>query len=460
MKQIRILYYYEWLHFRAEKSLLLFTMLLLLCGFYGIYAGTAEISRQRTRLAQLDGLYQENISEMKTKFPGDADAGDIGYYHSTFATNTPDNWAALSVGQRDANPSYLKLRLLAVQNQLYSSENTNPNKLATGIFDLSFVFVFLMPLFIIATGFNIFSSEKEQGTLSIMLSQPLSLFTLLFSKLLFRFTLVLALILVLSAAGWLWSRAVFDQRSLAWLAAIILYSLFWFSVVLCLVLLKKSSAFNAVSLLGIWLVLTIILPVLINVITEIRKPVSEGLQLSLKQREEVHGGWDRPREETMQHFFKSYPQYRNTSSVAGNFKWKWYFAFQELGDQSVEPLYQQYHTKLKERQSFASRLSVVSAPAILQEILNGITGTDLKQHLDFVASAKTYHNQLKDFYYPFLYQDKAFTHTDFSKEPQHNFKPASDWQRVNSGILTLLFSNVVMVLLALTISFKTKLVND
>jgi len=460
MKQIPILFYYEWLHFKAEKSLLLFSALLLLCGFYGIYSGTAEISRQRDKLAQLDGIYQDNISEMKTKYPGDADAGDIGYYHSAFSKNNPDNWAALSVGQRDANPSYLKIRLLAVQNQLYSSENTNPDKLATGSFDLSFVFVFLMPLFIIATGFNIFSAEKEQGTLSIMLSQPLSLFSLLFSKLLFRFTLVLVLIFILSIAGWLWSNAVADLRGLAWLAAIILYSIFWFGVVLCMVLLKKSSAFNAVSLLGIWLLLTIILPVLINVTAEISKPVSEGLALSLKQREEVHAGWDRPKEETMKRFFKTYPQYSNTSSVGGKFKWKWYFAFQELGDQSVEKLYHQYNARLSDRQHFASTFSVISAPAMLQEVLNGIAGTELKQQLEFVARTKAYHNRLKEFYYPFLYNEKPFTHADFSKEPQHVFTAGSDWQRVSSGLLTLFFSTVVIVLLTLIISSNNKLIND
>ena len=39
--------------------------------------------------------------------------------------------------------------MLALQNQLYNSENTNPNQLAIGSFDLAFVFVFLLPLLII-----------------------------------------------------------------------------------------------------------------------------------------------------------------------------------------------------------------------------------------------------------------------------------------------------------------------
>lgn len=71
---------------------------------------------------------------------------------------------------------------------------------------------------------------------------------------------------------------------------------------------------------------------LINVIAHTAIPVTEGLQLTLKQREEVHAGWDRPKDQTMKLFFALYPQYQNTSKTEEYFKWKWYYAFQELGD--------------------------------------------------------------------------------------------------------------------------------
>lgn len=456
MKQIRILFYYEWLNFRAEKSLLLFTLLMLVCGFYGIFSGSAAMDTQRLKIENLNGLYSENIAEMKAKYPGNADAGDIGYYHSAFSKNHPDSWAALAVGQRDVNAAYLKIRLLAVQAQLYNSENTNPNKLAGGSFDLSFVFVFLLPLFIIAISFNILSTEKEKGTLRLLLAQPLSLSRVLLAKLLFRFTLILGLILSLSLIGILWSHAEPDQRILLWLLSVILYSLFWLGVVCCIAVFHKSSSFNAITLLGIWLLLTIIFPVLINVLAEVKKPVAEGLQLSLKQRDEVHAGWDRPKAETMKRFFVSYPQFSHTSTVEGKFKWKWYFAFQELGDQSVEQLYQDYMRKMMGRQDFSASLSVLSAPAVLQQILTGMAGTDLKQQLAFVDNTKVYHHRLKDFYYPFLYEDKAFTHADFDQEPQHSFRAKPDWQRVNWGLLILLISNVIVLSAALIIYQSAK----
>ncbi|GGC55505.1 ABC transporter permease [Pedobacter quisquiliarum] len=454
MKQLRILLHFEWLNFKTEKSLVAFCLLMLLSGFYGIFSGHYELKKQRNKIAGLEQIYQANIREMGEKFPDSADAGDIGYYHSAFAKNHPDNWAALAIGQRDVSPAYLKIRLLAVQNQLYNSENTNPLKLATGSFDLSFVMVFLLPLFIIAISFNLLSAEKEQGTLRLLLAQPLKLSTLFLAKIIFRFLLIAAMVILLSITALLWTGAAPDLRALYWLLAILLYAIFWLGTSCAIAALQRSSAFNAISLLGVWLMLAVIAPVLINAATDISKPVQEGLQLTMVQREAVHGGWDKPKAETMDRFFKHYPQYSNTGSVEGAFKWKWYYAFQELGDRSVETLYKAYRQKMLDRLSLASNLSVVSPPAKLQEVLNGIAGTELQQHLDFIAGTKAYHDRLKAFYYPYLYQDRAFQHADFAKEPQYSFTAAPDYTKSASGILVLLAANVLVSLLAIFM-FKT-----
>ncbi len=454
-KALKTLLYTEWLNFKTEKSLLLFALLILLAGGYGIYSGRAEIQRQRANISHLDTLYQDNIAELKAKYPDTADAGDIGYYHAVFATHMPDSWAALSVGQRDANPYYLKLRLVAVHNQLYSSENTNPDKLATGSFDLAFVLVFLLPLFIIAICFNLFSAEKERGTLALVLSQPISLSTFLLGKLLFRFGLVVLLVALLIAAGVLFTGAQADGRVLIWLSATTLYSMFWFGVCYAFIVLKKSSAFNAICLLGVWLLLTIIAPAVINVVSQISQPVTEGMALTLKQREEVHAGWDKPKDETFKRFFAHYPQYRNTSPVTGRFAWKWYFAFQELGDRSVESLYQTYLSKLQSRAELANRLCMVSAPATLQVLLNAAGGTDLQSHLGFVQSARQFHHRLKAYYYPFLFTDKPFLHADYDGEPRHIYQARSDAAAINMAMLTLLAITIIVFVIATIIQCFT-----
>jgi len=457
MKQLKSLLYFEWLNFKAEKGLVIFSILMILAGAYGIFTGHAEIQKQNAQISNLSTLYTDNVRELKKQFPADADAGDVAYYHSYFAKHLPDGWASLSVGQRDVNPSYLKIRLLALQGQLYNSENTNPNQLAVGSFDLAFVFVFLLPLFIIAISFNLLSADKENGTLTMVLSQPISLARFCFSKLLFRFLLILVVIALLLAAGIMWSGAVADIRVLFWFIAIILYSLFWFGVVCCIVVLNKSSAFNAVSLIGIWLVLTIIFPTTINILAEYNKPVPDGMEITMKQRDEVHKGWDRPKDETMQRFFLSYPQHKNTAPIVGRFQWKWYFAFQELGDQSVAKQSIIYVKKLQERENYTSTWSIISTPAAFQKMLNASAATDLQQHLDFLASVGQFHEELKAYYYPFLFQDKSWSHLDYQQEPHHSFQAKPDQKAMLSGMFVLLLTTILVYLLAfITLQFSNK----
>lgn len=460
MKQFRTLIYFEWLNFRSERSMLLFAILIFSAGLYGIYSGNSLINNQRSKLEALDLLYQENIAEMKHKFPGDADAGDIGYYHSAFAKNIPDNWAKLSIGQRDVSPPYLKLRLLAVQNQLYASENTNPFKLSVGSFDLAFVFVFLLPLFIISISFNVLSSERELGTLALILSFPVKLSTFLLAKLAFRFLVVAAIVFSLSLIGWFWAEVSIDARALTWLTAVLIYALFWFSVSFAIIAMKRNSAFNAVSLLGIWLLLVVIFPVLAKTFSEIKIPVDEGLAISLKQRQEVHSGWDKPRAETMYRFFKRYPEFKDTASVEGAFKWKWYFAFQELGDASVEPLFETYMRKLSDRSAMSANLNMFSPAAKLQQTMNAITGTGFQSQLDFLIASKDYHELLKAFYYPFLFKDLPFTHEDFKREPQMSFLAKADDIRIRNGLTAILGATLLAILIGLVIYRSSKNILD
>jgi ABC-2 type transport system permease protein len=58
------------------------------------------------------------------------------YYLNHFTRHEPSRFAALSVGLRDVNPYNLKVRMLALEGQLYDSDISNPATLALGNFDL------------------------------------------------------------------------------------------------------------------------------------------------------------------------------------------------------------------------------------------------------------------------------------------------------------------------------------
>ncbi|MBO0358094.1 DUF3526 domain-containing protein [Hymenobacter sp. BT186] len=435
-----ILFSYEWRHFRAAKGLVLMCGLLLVSGLYGIYYGTTEIERQRQHLAALPELTRRNVAELKVKFPGPADAGDIGYYHTAFAVHHPDPWAALSLGLRDVNPSYVKLRLLGLQNQLYATDNTNPMKVLSGNFDLAFVLVYLFPMLIIALSFNLLSSEREEGILVLLLAQPVRPATVLAAKLAFRLTLVLALALLLSGVGMLWAGVPLDGRIGTWLALTVLYCLFWLAVALVVAALQRPSAVNAVALLGVWLLLVVLVPSLLNLGVAAARPVPQGIELTIRQREEIHAGWDRPKAQTMNRFFALYPQWRDTATIRERFVWRWYYAFQHLGDVAVAPQATAYAQGLQQRYNLVEQLNLLSPAINVQSSLNALAATDLPSHLAFQRSATRYHDSLRAFYYPFLFRKVEFTHADYAQEPTHTFTSHPELATTYRGLLKLLLS--------------------
>ncbi len=438
MSQFSILLHYEWRHFRAARGLVLLTSLLLVVGLYGIYYGTTEVARQRRHLAELPALTRHSEAELRRKFAGPADAGEIGYYHYTFARHQPSPWASLALGQRDVNPYYLKLRLLGLQGQLYASENVNPTKVLSGNFDLAFVLVYLFPLLIIALCFNMLSHERELGILPLLLAQPLRPGVLVAAKLTFRGGLVLGLALGLSAVGLAWAGVPLDGRVALWLALVGLYCLFWLGVALVVAAWQRSSAVNAVALLGAWLLLLVLVPSLLQVCVAAAHPVPQGLALTMQQREAIHGGWDRPKTATMTRFFARYPQYRDTATIRERFAWRWYYAFQYLGDQSVAPLAAAYTQGQQQRHALVAHLGWLSPALSAQTSLNALAGTDLPAHLAFQRSATRYHDALRAFYYPFLFKKIPFTHADYARLPTHAFASPADLGTAARGLWQLL----------------------
>jgi ABC-2 type transport system permease protein len=134
-----------------------------------------------------------------------------------------------------------------------------------GGFDLSFVVVYLFPLFVIGLSFNLVSSEKERGVLGLLLSHPISLRTVLWAKILTRLALVFipSLILIIAAAlacGVSRSGGSAAIMLFFWLGAVLAYQVFWFGLAILVNSLGMGSSSNAVILAACWLILALLIP--------------------------------------------------------------------------------------------------------------------------------------------------------------------------------------------------------
>ena len=108
------------------------------------------------------------------------------------AAATPPRWppvplAALAVGQSDLLPYYYDVSIYTNESTFQQNgEVENPLNLMVGRFDLAFVVIYLLPLLVLALSYNVLSEEREQGTLALTLSQPVSARSVVAAKLWFR----------------------------------------------------------------------------------------------------------------------------------------------------------------------------------------------------------------------------------------------------------------------------------
>jgi ABC-2 type transport system permease protein len=112
----------------------------------------------------------------------------------------------VALGQSDLFPSQYDVTNQSSVVFMNPSDIESPWHLMSGHFDLAFVIVYLLPLLIFALSYNLLSAERENGTLRLLLSQPLRLRTLLAGKLSVRAAVLLGPAVLLPVAVLLVAR--------------------------------------------------------------------------------------------------------------------------------------------------------------------------------------------------------------------------------------------------------------
>ncbi|HEY7698944.1 MAG TPA: ABC transporter permease, partial [Vicinamibacteria bacterium] len=141
----------EWANLFRSRTLALGHLLVLLAGASALLSGKSVIDRQRAVLDSSHALHREHLDYLLATTDAGSPAGGMLFYLPLHTRHDPSPWAAFSLGQRDVASYNLKVRLLALEGQLYDSELGNPEAAVLGHFDAAFVLVFLLPLLVIAS---------------------------------------------------------------------------------------------------------------------------------------------------------------------------------------------------------------------------------------------------------------------------------------------------------------------
>lgn len=394
-------------------------LLVLVFSAFSVFVGAQESTYQR---AQLNSLIDSSMEAQDWALGGKTDVGDIAYnvIHLTYDPPSPLAFSAL--GLRDELPWKHRLRMLALEGQIHETDAGNPEISALGQLDFAFLVSVLLPLFVIALLFDLDAMERRSGRYELLCA------TSVYGSRLFLVRAVIRCVALFCALALpffviaLVSRVSIVNAGLV-LGIVSLHILFWLFMCRLIASQKLEGVTAGLGLLGFWFLFTIIVPVGAKSAVEGGIAVPNGGDILLTQRETVNDAWDLPKSATMEPFLVVHPEWTDYAEVNRPFEWKWYYAFQQVGDQAAQPLSEALYEGMAARDAAMAKVAMLSPALLSERALMALAETDVSQHLRYVTCARDFHAGLRHFYYPMLFGEQAFSEEALSNLPQ--FQPCT-----------------------------------
>jgi ABC-2 type transport system permease protein len=358
--------------------------------------------------------------------PQGTNAGAVGAETAQYVMLPPTGLAAMSIGQSDILLNYLPVTMGTTLDMTKNLELENPVNLMTGSLDIAFVVIFLLPIFILAMTYDLLSSEKERGTLAMIMAHPVSMRELMASKIISRSAVMLAVVLALGLISLMAVGTGLDSgdtwiRFFFWIIATTLYSMFWFALSVLVNVYGTSSATNGTILAGAWLILVIIMPTMVSMLATTVYPAPSRMELTIASRE--------AQTEAEKNFMSKLDEYYYDHLEIipeGDKKAMDFLTLAQANANSIEkavrPLYDDFQVQLNKQESLVTRFQYISPAIMMQLALNEISGTGADRYEHFLEQVYDYHQEYKDYFsYKFLAQE-PLRPADYDTFPEFNFQ--------------------------------------
>ena len=400
---------------RSGTALAAFLLLAALASV-SVAIGLRDVAVQEAAIERMIALQADDALAVKKHAGNDAGAAAYYRFHATWDAPAPLAFAAL--GQRDVSPTMLRVRALALEAQIYESEAGNPELALPGRFDFAFVLIYLAPLVLIALLHDLWSSEREAGRLASLQAMPFARWRVWSARALVRSALVALALLIPFLVGAM-SRSASVTEIAQSVGLILALVVVWTAAALIVAARGARSAANAATLAALWFALTLIAPAAANLAINAATPIPQGAALVRENREAVHDAWDLDRNATLTRFYQSHPEWAGSVPVGIAFDWKWYYAFQQLGDERVATMSRAYRAGVALREQRAGLVSWALPPIAIQRGLHRLANTDVSAQLAYQDRVRAFHDRLRRFYYPYLFDGTPFTPAQFDSAPEY-----------------------------------------
>ena len=403
------------------------------------------VEAKSTAIEQEEVMVRDSVS-LDNYTWGPRNPYSVGSSQGKIITLAQGPLTAFAIGQSDLHPAVLKVSVAGVRSATPMATLENPFKLLVGHFDLSFVFLYMYPLLIIALMFGLSSSESESGLLRMILSQSIELTTFVEGKIAARVFILGGSVLL--GTGVLWLLIGTDgtlYRWALWVLVAFAYGAFWIGLCVFVDSRVNAAATSALVLAGCWLALAVVVPALISFFATSLYPVPSRMEYITAMRTESTLAQQQGAA-SLARFFEDHPEIAPVSDDDANFAMLRVAREERIAEQ-LAPLDARFEEQRAQQQTFISRIGYLSPTVLAHQAFMDIAGTGQNRYAVFLEEAHAFQETWKAHFVPRYFADVAFRAADYDDLPSFDTSRLGDEQL--TGRLILPISVILLVGLAL-----------
>jgi ABC-2 type transport system permease protein len=406
---------HEW---RVLKASAIVRLVLAIFGIALLIAsgiGATRAARERETIATF--AHRGGIQEggRSTAVRADVVANERGW----LALLPPAPLSSLAVGQGDVYPNYIKVTARSLDALVSGDQIEHPLAVANGQFDAAFVVLFLYPLLIFAVSFDLTATERDRGTLRMVLAQPVTLQEVVAGKMIVRAAkLAVPVILIPVGLAALSSPADRDfwLRAMLWIVVVLVYGAIWHGIALVVNARGMSAPANALVLAGIWLLFAVVGPSCVNLLIAVRYPMPSRVEAAVEARAATQEATVQGSQRLGQ-FLQDHP----TTSNVGREGLRQFALLQAERDRRVAERLQavesSFDAQLRKQRRLASWLSVLSPTMVAQNVLLDVAGTSTFRFEHFRAEVTAFQQRWKAYFEPRVLDAATLTQAEYADAP-------------------------------------------
>ncbi|MEM6639976.1 MAG: DUF3526 domain-containing protein [Pseudomonadota bacterium] len=388
---------------------------LLVLSLLALGTGWADVAEQRTTLSELKARVDV---ERAAAIDGQSDAGGAAYYAFHLTYSPPSALAFAAQGVRDVLPYKHRMRMLALEGQIYETDSQNVELSSIGRLDFAFVVAVILPLFLILVLHDLRASEARAGRFTLLCATSPDGAALFWRRAAVRTLFLITVALVPFVVAALVSGAALPGIAVV-IGVLIGHALLWLILSNWLASRIQHGATVLTVLLGLWLLSAVAVPAVGKQVVENAVALPNGGELLLLQRETVNAAWDRTKQETMDPFIKAHPQWADYAEVSRPFEWKWYYAFQWLGDDRAAALSTELREGVSQRHRLMGFVAWLSPTLLTERLMARAADTDIPAYQRYENCVRAFHTSLREFHYPMLFGAIEYSEAAMARLPDY-----------------------------------------